>query len=141
MSSLKRQSQNALAAAASCTKEKDFHNRTSRLTTQATGRAGHGSEQYQTDAPGGKVAIGRRTRARRSAAGRTSAVNEKRGAQPLGFPPCGGASERVGRLLGARRAIARRNAQRYRITGGFAAGRMGFRAVGMYKRVEADLIL
>ena len=39
VSPLKRQSENALAGVASCAKEKDFHDRTSSLTTQATGRA------------------------------------------------------------------------------------------------------
>jgi len=33
---MKRQSQNASADIASCAKEKDFHNRTSSFTTQAT---------------------------------------------------------------------------------------------------------
>jgi hypothetical protein len=39
VSPLKRQSKNASAAIASCAKEKDFHNRTSSLTTQATRRS------------------------------------------------------------------------------------------------------
>jgi hypothetical protein len=39
VSLLKRQSQNASAAIASCAKEKDFHNRTSSLTTQASRRS------------------------------------------------------------------------------------------------------
>jgi hypothetical protein len=49
VSPLERQSQNASAGIASSAKEKDFHNRTSRLNSQSL--ALHGRASYRAEAP------------------------------------------------------------------------------------------